>query len=104
MTKSKIFYKNQLQQKVIENFNLNCSAYTASVNKPENLEEKGGFYQGDIMNPPELRPNSKNGLIDESYRWPNGIVPYTIIGEFSKNNLTGKSPGRLISLSLPFSS
>lgn len=44
-----------------------------------NLEEKGGYYQGDIMN----RPDSKNGLIDERYRWPNGVVPYTIVGSFS---------------------
>ena len=42
-------------------------------------EEQGGFYQGDIMNPPE----SKNGLINEKYRWPNGVVPYTILGDFS---------------------
>lgn len=35
--------------------------------------ELSGLYQGDIM-----RQNSKNGVINETSLWPNGLVPYVI--------------------------
>ena len=37
-----------------------------------NADEIGEYYQGDILIAPGQ--NMKNGLIDESYRWPNGQV------------------------------
>jgi len=53
---------------------------------PESLinpEELGEFYQGDIMLP--LPPMAKNGILDESYRWPNGVVSYNFASTFSSS-------------------
>ncbi|MBD4896776.1 hypothetical protein GUF81_14085, partial [Xanthomonas citri pv. citri] len=44
--------------------------------RKDNPDERGKYYQGDIRLP--LPSMNKNGLIDESYRWPNGNVPYII--------------------------
>lgn len=52
---------------------------------PESLvnpEELGEFFEGDIMLP--LPPMGKNGLLDERYRWPNGVVAYEFGAEFGK--------------------
>ena len=47
-----------------------------------NPEELGEYFEGDII---LTTGQEKNGLIDERYRWPNGIVPYEIREEqFSK--------------------
>ena len=47
-----------------------------------NPEELGDHFEGDIV----LAPGQeKNGMIDERYRWPNGVIPYEIREEqFSK--------------------
>ena len=47
-----------------------------------NPEELGDYFEGDIV----LAPGQeKNGMIDERYRWPNGVIPYEIREEqFSK--------------------
>ena len=43
-----------------------------------NPEELGELPEGDIA-------GGYNGIIDESYRWPNGVVPFVITpGDFSK--------------------
>ena len=43
-----------------------------------NPEELGELPEGDIA-------GGYNGIIDERYRWPNGVVPYVITpGDFSK--------------------
>lgn len=55
-----------------------------------NPEELGSYLEGDI-----LFPNGKfrNGLVAQAYRWPNGQIPFEIVGDFgeslkmgSKNN------------------
>ncbi|KAK3855493.1 hypothetical protein Pcinc_038108 [Petrolisthes cinctipes] len=46
---------------------------------PESLvnpDELGEFFEGDIMLP--LPPRGKNGLLDERYRWTNGVVPLRV--------------------------
>ena len=50
-----------------------------------NPEELGLYFQGDMILDDKQMEKAKNGIIDEAYRWPNGIVPYTIDEEdFSK--------------------
>lgn len=46
-----------------------------------NPEELGSYLEGDIM---VTKDTKRNGLTDESKRWPNGIIPYIITGNFSK--------------------
>lgn len=46
-----------------------------------NPEELGSYFQGDIM---ITRNPQRNGLKDESTRWPNKTIPYVITGNFSK--------------------
>ncbi|GAB0090998.1 Metalloendopeptidase [Sergentomyia squamirostris] len=60
--------------KVLENFkNING-----------NPEEQGSYLEGDLLIP---ITRARNGLIAQSTRWPNGIVPYVIKGSFSSNDL-----------------
>ena len=48
-----------------------------------NPDEQGPYFQGDIKG--YLPGLNKNGVIDERYRWDNGVVPYEIVsGDFSK--------------------
>lgn len=47
----------------------------------KNPEELGRYADGDILIP---RPTPKNGVVGESYRWPNGVIPFEIRGTFSK--------------------
>ena len=46
-----------------------------------NFEEKGNFFEGDMIRPQDL---SKNHLNNAIQRWPNGEVPYVIEGTFSE--------------------
>ncbi|XP_037032580.1 zinc metalloproteinase nas-4-like isoform X2 [Bradysia coprophila] len=46
-----------------------------------NPEELGTYLEGDILFP---SPKSRNGLIDETTRWPNATVPFEIVGDFGK--------------------
>lgn len=48
----------------------------------EDHELIGGFFQGDM----EIEW-TRNGLIAESRRWPNGIVPYKIDEVFGKKKM-----------------
>lgn len=53
--------------------------------KPEdgtNVWELSGLFEGDIMLYTK-QPN-KNGIIDETYRWPNATIPYYIDEAFSE--------------------
>lgn len=53
--------------------------------KPEdgtNIWEHSGLFEGDIML--YSKQSIKNGLIDETYRWPNATIPYYIDDAFSK--------------------
>lgn len=46
-----------------------------------NPEELGEYAEGDIR---QTKSSGRNGLAALSYRWFNGIVPYTISTDFSK--------------------
>ncbi|KAK4878763.1 hypothetical protein RN001_011269 [Aquatica leii] len=48
-----------------------------------NPEEVGDYLEGDILFPKKV---SKNGLIRETARWVNGVVPYEITGKFTSND------------------
>ncbi|XP_030375925.1 zinc metalloproteinase nas-4, partial [Scaptodrosophila lebanonensis] len=57
----------------------------------QNPEELGTYYEGDILIPlsnREPRYNlTRNGIRTQSSRWPGGIVPYEIKGQFSTQEL-----------------
>lgn len=45
-----------------------------------NPEEMGEYAEGDI-----LLPNvARNGIKEETSRWPDGIIPYVIDGYYSE--------------------
>lgn len=46
-----------------------------------NPEEMGEYAEGDILMPQLAR----NGVREESQRWPNGHIPYMIEGHFSES-------------------
>lgn len=48
-----------------------------------NPEEQGNYFQGDIM----INAEARNGIILESQKWPQGLVPYVIKGSFSESTL-----------------
>lgn len=47
-----------------------------------NPEELGSYLEGDILFP---SGQSRNGLIGETYRWPDGIIKFEIVGDFGVN-------------------
>ncbi|KAF2888692.1 hypothetical protein ILUMI_17481 [Ignelater luminosus] len=47
-----------------------------------NPEELGSYAEGDILFPNDVR---RNGVISETARWPNGVVPYNFDGGYSKD-------------------
>jgi len=47
-----------------------------------NPEELGSYLEGDILTLPTGQ--GRNGIIERNYRWPNAIVYYKIVGNFSK--------------------
>jgi hypothetical protein len=51
--------------------------------KPEdgNPEEMGSYGEGDILVPSDQQ--GRNGLASQSSRWPGGIIPFVIAGNFS---------------------
>ncbi|KAK7086372.1 hypothetical protein SK128_012174 [Halocaridina rubra] len=51
-----------------------------------NPEELGEFFEGDIMLP--LPKVGKNGILDPSYRWPNGVVSYEFSSQYSASQMT----------------
>ncbi|KAH8388631.1 hypothetical protein KR093_011566 [Drosophila rubida] len=60
----------------------NYSADSAEVNP----EELGSYLEGDIL-VPQTDLTMKNGLTTQSSRWPNGVVPYEIRGNFNANDM-----------------
>ncbi|XP_013101001.2 hatching enzyme 1.2 [Stomoxys calcitrans] len=60
----------------------NYSADTALVNP----EELGSYLEGDIL-VPKQGVIVKNGLTTQSSRWPKGIVPYEIRGNFNGQDM-----------------
>lgn len=53
---------------------------------PWNPEELGSYYEGDILTQ-KRTSSARNGLVGESYRWPNGIIPFEIKGNFDSQSL-----------------
>ncbi|KAG5874821.1 hypothetical protein JTB14_030209 [Gonioctena quinquepunctata] len=49
----------------------------------QNPEEYEKYLEGDILIP----PMSRNGLVGETYRWKNGVIPYEISGFFPNDGL-----------------
>jgi len=49
----------------------------------QNPEELGAYFEGDILIPLRYR----NGILELSYRWPGGVVPYEIQGPFTDQEL-----------------
>lgn len=53
---------------------------------PWNPEELGNYFEGDILTQ-KRTSSARNGLVGESYRWPNGIIPFEIKGNFDSQSL-----------------
>lgn len=51
--------------------------------KSGNPEELGSYLEGDILFP---RGQSRNGLIAETYRWPDAIIPFEIVGDYGSRH------------------
>lgn len=49
-----------------------------------NPEEYGEYADGDIRFPDEGR----NGMLGETFRWKNGVVPYQLASSFTSNDKT----------------
>lgn len=54
---------------------------------PWNPEELGNYFEGDILMPKQTS-SARNGINGESYRWPNGIIPFEIKGNFDSQSLS----------------
>lgn len=52
-----------------------------------NPEELGSYMEGDILFPMNQSTNSRNGLVGQSYRWPNAVIPYEITGSFDSRSM-----------------
>lgn len=52
-----------------------------------NPEELGSYLEGDILFPTNQSTNSRNGMVSQSYRWSNAIIPYEITGSFDSRSL-----------------
>ncbi|XP_004530383.1 high choriolytic enzyme 1 [Ceratitis capitata] len=59
--------------------------YTAEES-PVNPEELGSYLEGDILvpKPPVM---TRNGVTTQSSRWPNGVVPFEIRGNFNTRDM-----------------
>ncbi|XP_053959335.1 seminal metalloprotease 1-like [Anastrepha ludens] len=63
-------------------------AFGKPVSKLADPEEAAGMFEGDMMLSPgqermlESGIQGRNGLIDETKRWPNGVVYYKVVGDF----------------------
>lgn len=53
-------------------------------NETGNPEELGNYFEGDILFPVST---ARNGIVGQSYRWPNGIVPFEIVGGFDARSM-----------------
>ncbi|XP_068155102.1 zinc metalloproteinase nas-4 [Drosophila tropicalis] len=57
----------------------------------QNPEELGTYLEGDILIPLSYRlarsEGSRNGILAQSSRWPGAIVPYEIVGPFTKQEM-----------------
>lgn len=65
--------------------NLNEWEHTRSGNP----EEMGTYLEGDILFPinQSSPSNGRNGIVGQSYRWTNGVVPFEIVGNFDAKSM-----------------
>ncbi|XP_011692995.1 PREDICTED: zinc metalloproteinase nas-4-like [Wasmannia auropunctata] len=61
---------------------IKVSEWTVDMNM--NPEELGNYLEGDIM---VAEGTARNGAKDEKLRWPNGVIPYIIKGNFNTAQL-----------------
>lgn len=61
----------------------NWSAFNKS-----NPEELGPYMEGDILVPINQTSGSRNGMVSKSYRWPNAVIPYEIVGPYDSRATT----------------
>lgn len=54
-----------------------------------NPEEMGTYLEGDILFPinESTTSNGRNGIVGQSYRWPNGVIPFEITGKFDAQSM-----------------
>lgn len=52
-----------------------------------NPEELGSYLEGDILFPMNQSTSSRNGIVGQSYRWSNAVIPYEIVGSFDSRSL-----------------
>lgn len=57
------------------------AAFDPSSSSGGNVEELGTYLEGDMLID---RPAGRNGLASTATRWPKGIVPFVIGGNFGK--------------------
>ncbi|XP_068155186.1 hatching enzyme 1.2 [Drosophila tropicalis] len=69
-------------QELTANLVANYSAETNEMNP----EELGSYLEGDIL-VPQTDITMKNGLTTQSSRWPKGVVPYEIRGNFNSRDM-----------------
>uniref|UniRef100_A0AAG5CP04 Metalloendopeptidase n=1 Tax=Anopheles atroparvus TaxID=41427 RepID=A0AAG5CP04_ANOAO len=62
--------------KLVANFNPDTDA--------GNVEELGSYIEGDILID---RPDGRNGVANNANRWPNGVVPFVIAGNFDAKGM-----------------
>lgn len=52
-----------------------------------NPEEMGTYLEGDILFPINQSSSGRNGIVNQSYRWPNGVIPFEIAGSFDAQSM-----------------
>lgn len=54
-----------------------------------NPEEMGTYLEGDILFPTNqsAKSNGRNGIVNQSYRWSNGVIPFEIAGTFDAQSI-----------------
>lgn len=53
-----------------------------------NPEELGPYMEGDILVPINQSPTPRNGMVSQSYRWPNAVIPYEIVGPYDSRSVS----------------
>lgn len=66
---------------IISNEKTGVSIAQWTENSNMNPEELGSYLEGDIM---ITKSTERNGLANQDARWPGGIIPITVTGNFSK--------------------
>lgn len=57
------------------------------VSSNANPEEYSEYLEGDILIPVNRSAPSRNGMVAQSYRWQNAVIPYEIVGSFDSRSM-----------------